>query len=148
MDVNGIKNQGIIIYKMKSKRRTNSVGNPMLVNLPKGEKWKNTEEGGMAFFLLIRQADDYNDRRNISAEGVLTWYRPDVLVYDKDPYYDADRRLDGGLLIGSTGLSLNDKKTGKYFMATYENLTQQGRSLYNLLKKIYGDVEIITLLDT
>lgn len=127
-------------------RRSNTVGNPMLVKLPI-EGYENTHEGGMAFYLVIRCKDKPYSNRQTCIAGCLVWPQQDCLL---KPQATLDRRqlIDGGLLIGSTGQSLWKESGGFYFIATLKDLTPEGKRLYHTLKRLYGKVDIVTLLDT
>ena len=132
-------------------RSRGAIGNPMLVKLPIiGEGWEDTGEGGLAFFLCVRQKSEYNEKRQVCIAGEIFWPKQDVCLNRK---YDVDNDdgllpIDAGLLIGSTGYSLYSNFRGGYFQPTYEDLTPLGQKLYKLLKQIYGDIDIVTLLDT
>lgn len=127
----------------QTKRRTSAIGNPMMVNLPSEiDGYKSTGEGGLAFFFLIPEKED--ERRQVCCAGGLVWPTQDVVI--TKGY--RERTIDGGLLVGSIGLSLWSDAQGGYFEAKYENLTEEGQGLFNFLSKIYGKVDIVTLLDT
>lgn len=129
-----------------SKRRTDAVGTPTLVELPKGDFYKDTGEGGMSFFLVVPEKADRDNRRNVSCEGEIIWRTPDVCLSPRK--MSGDVRLDAGVLIGSTGLSLFSEEISDYFTADYHHLTDDGKALYDMFEKLYGEVEIVTLLDT
>jgi hypothetical protein len=144
-------------------RREDFSGKPMLVTLPT-DGYENTGEGGTAFYFVIPLLKEGN--RCACIADCLFWGYTDCVIYPsnkydsypkiKQPYqgsklefdYYAPMKIDGGLLIGSTGLSLFSEHYGEYFHATYESLTVEGKKLYNLLKKLYGKIDIVTLLDT
>lgn len=117
----------------------------MLVELPSGDDWVDTGEGGLAFFLLVPLKED-GIQRQICIAGGIRWPRQDVAFPSR--WWEGDEGLDAGLLIGSTGQSLWSEGLGKYFMPSLANLTEEGKQLYWLLKRLYGDVQIVTLLDT
>lgn len=127
-----------------SKRRTDAVGEPMLVNLPK-TGYTSTGEGGLSFFLLVKEKEVYDERRNVTCEGTMLWRHPDVCLSGD---FGRDVVLDAGVLIGSTGLSLLSDETGEYFVPKYRDLTVKGQQLHDLLGTIYKEVHIVTLLDT
>lgn len=55
------------------------------------------------------------------------------------------------LTIGATGSSLFSEELGRYWQCTYESLNEDGKTLYNSLKRIYGSgcqLHIVTCLDT
>jgi hypothetical protein len=136
------------------------MASPMLVNLPDNEDYKSTGENGMAFFFIIPPIKDFKNRRQICCAGDLLYPLQDVQIYPNEDrvfprirnrsqnWEENLREIDGGLLIGSTKLSLFSEHYGEYFHATYKDLTNEGKSLYNTLKKLYGDIIIVTLLDT
>lgn len=129
---------------LKFDRDSKKTGEPMLVDLPKGGDWKNSGEGGLAFFLVVSNKDHLSPRQVCIARGV-EWPRQDVAL----PAEWSDFHLiDAGLLIGSTTRSLFSDSLGEYFQPTLEDLTDEGKRLYKVLKSLYGDVEIVTLLDT
>lgn len=123
-------------------------GKPMMVNLP-NEGWHDTGEGGLAFFLCVKTKAEYKDRRQACLAGEIIWPYQDVCL---TPYYDHKNdegiAIDAGMLIGSTGYSLYSDYRDQYFQPTFDDLTPQGQKLYKLLKTIYGEVDIVTLLDT
>jgi hypothetical protein len=130
-------------------------GNPMLVELPK-EGYENTGEGGLAFYFIVPKLKN-GDRCVCIPGGGTSWGYPDVVIYPSKykSYPEYDKRdeyvpmpIDAGLLIGSTGLSLWNDFKGEYFHATFSSLTNEGKALYTQLKKMYGKVDIVTLLDT
>jgi len=132
-------------------RRVKSEGNPMMVKLPTDrEVWKNSSEGGLAFYLLVPKkfaAKTYKDLRLACCVTGVAWPKQDVCFnhrYDKKDGIV----IDAGLLIGSTGESLWSDFSGDYFQPKLEDLTDSGKQLYRTLKDIYGHVDIVTLLDT
>lgn len=57
----------------------------------------------------------------------------------------------GQLVLGSTNMALWNKRTGEYFQATYDDLTEKGKALFDLVRDIHFpscDVAIVTFLDT
>ncbi len=132
-------------------RHIDSSGDPMLVKLPMKEEggWQNSREGGLAFYFLIPKKPYEKDRCACIPYGTPMWGGVDCLIYPHKKVYEAFEHpieVDGAILIGSTGLSLWDGS--EHFHATYKSLTDEGKHLYNILKKLYGTVDIITLLDT
>ena len=126
-------------------RRNKNVGNPMLVKLPI-EGYEDTHEGGLAFFLVVR-CKSWEEKRQVCIAGDIYWPQQNCLL--KPRTLDRQQSIDGGLLIGSTGQSLwTDLKGGTYFTATLKDLTPEGKRLYHTLKRLYGRVDIVTLLDT
>ncbi len=134
-------------------------GNIMLVNLPT-EGFEDTGENGMAFFFIVPTKNDFKERRQVCLAGNLFYPLQDVQIYPnessvfprikKDYEYPENniKDIDAGLLIGSTKQSLFSNIHGEYFHATYKSLTLEGKKLYNILMKLYGDIIIVTLLDT
>lgn len=131
------------------------LGNPMMVNLPEIDNvlCEDTGEGGMAFFLIIRQRD-IGERRQVCVAGDILYPLMDCQIEPPDfceyntGWEERTIPIDAGLLIGSTKSSIWNKREEKYFRAEYDDLTNAGKTLYDLLKKIYGEVTIVTLLDT
>lgn len=123
----------------------------MLVNLPDADAgYRDSNEGGLAFFFLIPALDNPNERQ-VCMAGQIYWPEQDVIVNDDDYLDDSKwgpQAIDGGLLIGSTGQSLFHDDHG-YFSPTLRDLTDSGDQLYGLLTGIYGvPPAIVTLLDT
>ena len=139
-------------------RRSNAVGNPMLVNLPQ-QGYEDIGEGGLAFFFIIRQKP-FEERRQVCIAGDIFWplqncqLRPRTWPHFlRKNHYLIDvaklvEPIDGGLLIGSTGQSLWSDTKEEYFVPKVSNLTSEGKRLYHALKRLYGEVTIVTLLDT
>ena len=128
-------------------RRTSINGTPMLVKLPPENSldYRNTGEGGMAFFLIVKQL--YRPKsRQVCMAGYIEFPKQNCLIRPR--HLDRDNIIDAGLLIGSTGRSLWDDEKEKYFTPTINDLTPEGKRLYHTLKRLYGDVTIVTLLDT
>ena len=144
-------------------RRCEDTGQPMLVTLPQ-EGYKNTSEGGMAFFLIVKPREKGKSRQTCIAGDIIfplqdCQISPRNFPYNfgNDPFrqpLDFDNLwkysspIDAGLLIGSTGLSLWSDAKAEYFIPTLKDFTPEGKRLYHTLKKLYGDVTIVTLLDT
>lgn len=142
-------------------RKSSSIGNPMLVKLPE-RGYENTGEGGLAFFFVVKSNPPSQDRQACITGGPL-WPLQDCQIKPRGwPWWERKERdghptgtdkiygepIDAGLLIGSTGLSLFSDGTGEYFTPKVSDLTSEGKRLYHTLKRIYGDVTIVTLLDT
>ena len=126
------------------------VGNPMLVDLPTNG-YVETGEGGLAFYLVVKSKwQPKNGRKEdrcvcIPGSGAI-WQAPDVCL--TRGYYN-EAQVDAFLLIGSTKKALRwNRFSGKYFCASYSDLTDEGKVLFDILKKLYGEVDIVTLLDT
>jgi len=126
-------------------RRSNSVGTPMLVNIPHEFDWKDTGEGGLAFFFLV-PCLPYPGTRQVCLAGGLWWPQQDAEVSTRT----LPSPIDGGLLVGSTGQSLWSDTLESYFEFREHDLNEEGAALLSLLRKIYGEysVELVTLLDT
>jgi hypothetical protein len=112
-----------------------------LVQLPSGELWKDTGEGGMEFYFVVKAEP------RIPSVGSIIWQQPDV-CFNKD--WDADTQVAAAILISSTTEALWNDHEKEYFIAKYDDLTSEGKTLYSTLSRIFGDgkVEIVTLLDT
>lgn len=130
-------------------RRSQIVGSPMLVTLPDTEtrehlQYHDSGEGGLAFFVLIPELD-FSKSRQICIAGGGYWPEQDVSFPDIGPM-----NVDGMLLIGSTGESLFSDVLDQYFQPTEHNLTEEGKKLFSLLRRLYGEnsLKLVTLLDT
>lgn len=129
------------------KATKHTVGKPMLVNLP-AEGYVDSGEGGMAFYFVVKSLLKQKTGRCVCGVGaVATWQRPDACLTRG---YDSEKQVDAFLLVGSTTKALvrGEKFSGKYFNAKYSNLTGEGKALFDILKELYGEVDIVTLLDT
>ena len=132
------------------------MGDPMLVKLPE-KGYKDTGEGGLAFFLVVKQRPR-GKQRQICIAGDILWPLQDCQIKPCNwPSYLNKPRdftrltyetIDAGLLIGSTGLSLWSEIKEDYFTPKVKDLTPEGKRLYHTFKRLYGEVIIITLLDT
>ena len=138
-------------------RRCNDEGKPMLVNLPQ-EGYENTNEGGLAFFFIVKPKP-FEERRQTCMAGDIMYPLQDCQISPKGfPHLPMSARdgsfewrttpIDAGLLIGSTGLSLWSDNKDEYFTPKVSDLTPDGKRLYHTLKRLYGEVTIVTLLDT
>jgi len=127
-------------------RRNKNVGNPMLVKLP-AEGYIDTGEGGMAFFLVVRCKPPTETQRQVCIAGDIWWRQQDCLLNHREAL-DKPQPVDAALLIGSTGLSLWSDSKEDYFLPTLKDLTSEGKRLDHFLKRLYGGVAIVTLLDT
>ena len=112
-----------------------------LIRLPTCEMWEDTGEGGMEFYFVVKA------QPRIPSVGSIIWQQPDV-CFNKD--WDADTQVAAAILIGSTTEALWNDHEKEYFIAKYDDLTSEGKTLYSTLSRIFGDgkVEIVTLLDT
>lgn len=64
------------------------------------------------------------------------------------PWHHSEEVL-AAVQMGSTGLSLWSESVGRYFYATYDDLTPTGKSIYDGLKAAFGAApELYTFLDT
>jgi len=136
--------------------RSKDVGNPMLVNLPQ-IGYEDSGEGGLAFFFVVKQKPCGSERQ-VCFGGYVMWPLQDCQIKPRNwpPFLDRKRSytdfplqpIDAGVLVGSTGLSLWSDNKEEYFTPNVTDLTPEGKRLYHTLKKIYGEVTIVTLLDT
>lgn len=140
-------------------RKSNTTGIPMLVNLPQ-TGYADSGEGGLAFFFIIKPRPFDKQRQACMAGDIMwplqdcqikprTW--PDFLNESPRDYNHLEKYvtpIDAGLLIGSTGQSLWSDFKGEYFTPTIEDLTPEGKRLYHTLKRLYGEITLVTLLDT
>lgn len=121
------------------------------VNFPiDNEKYENSNEGGMAVQILI----PYNEKV-VCCNDVCFYYEPIFPVIYNNPLSDYfDKPFIGVLTIGSANWSGWYDEVGKYFNCvkywecTEDDLTNEGKLLFNLIKKIYPDAFLLTLLDT
>ena len=127
-------------------KKVNRIAKPMLVNLPT-EGYESTGEGGLAFFFLI-PTKPFEERRQVCIAGEIIWPRQDVCFRHDYCAPEDGMTIDGGLLIGSTNQSLYSKFRDEYFQPTYKDLTIEGKKLHRILVELYGEVDIVTLLDT
>ncbi len=123
------------------------VGTPMLVNLPQGD-YKDTGEGGLAFFFVIPQQQGFDNSRQVCIAGNIVWPVQDCQISPRVKSYSTEEEIDGGLLIGSTARSLWSEFNEEYFTPTFYDLTSDGKKLWQTLVSLYGEVVIVTLLDT
>src|SRR3972149_5469970 len=70
---------GKIMSKMTWGRRSKKVGNPMLVKLPTGKKWKDSKEGGLAFFFVYLKKVEGVDRQ-VCIAGGPSWPLQNVII--------------------------------------------------------------------
>jgi len=130
---------------------------------PLGKGWVDSGEGGLSVALLVTDNDKfeqcYADNYcfvsvyNVMLSGpreaelfpnyeVSNWQEQDDSRYRSIP-------LNACIAIGSTKNSLWHETEEEYFMATEQDLTEDGKALLGLLRKLYGNrVHILTLLDT
>lgn len=128
-------------------RRCKDTGQPMLVTLPK-DGYEDTGEGGLAFFLVVKQREDNQLKhlRQTCIAGDMVFPQQNCLI--KPNWLEGGQLIDAGLLIGSTGQSLWSDKHERYFVPRVSDLTPEGKRLYHTVKRLYGEVTIVTLLDT
>lgn len=149
---------------MKSKSRRSGLVDGH-VNFPVSDpNYKDTGEGGMAVYLL------FEEDPNICIPGVGCFVYADCglanlgegtkmaisSTVDAEAdlkngrvYWIGGQHASGLLYLGSTGAVLA-KTEGGYWTATYDDLTDQGKELYNLLHMLYAGSppKIVTFLDT
>lgn len=117
----------------------------MLVDLSRAGGYTNTSEGGMSFYLVVRALPHPQHRQDCIA-GCIVWPHQETVL--KPRALEREQLVDAALLIGSTGLSLWSEEKEAYFAVTLDDLTPEGKRLYHTLKRLYGKVEIVSLLDT
>ena len=149
--------------KPKSRRSAHVSG---LVRFPVDDpRWVDTHEGGMAVYLL------FEEDPAICIAGVGCFVYADcpqgglgegaraAFCVTTDPEKDQERdrvfwlsgqHATGLLYLGSTGASLYSEAAGGYWLATEEDLTDEGKLLYTQLHMLYGGgpPKIMTVLDT
>jgi len=111
----------------------------------------NTGEGGMAvFFVLLKNFQ--KDRQKCSGGNGL-WPVQDVVVWPPK-YMDINSKgfrnpVDLIMLVASTKMSLWDERKKCYWHATEKDLIEEGKILFDMIERIYGQKpDIVTLLDT
>lgn len=110
-----------------------------MVILPTGPEWRDSGEGGLAFYLLIPE----NGKLECNVAGVF-WGDQDVVVHPRNL---KEFGLAVGVLIGSTNLALTNGRG--YFHPKFDDLTSRGKYLFRTLEWAYRETPIIvTLLDT
>ena len=128
------------------------IAKPMMVKLPEmGDLWKDSGEGGLAFYFVVKKNDYTHDRCVCISSGSPMWGNSDVIIFPRDKAYKTygmPLQVDCAMLIGSTRRSLWNDFEGEYFHATPKTLTPDGELLYEILRQMYGQVDIVTLLDT
>lgn len=138
------------------------------VNVPEErEGLKSSGEGGVEFWLIIREVVREND---IGVRGVcITGFSPGIVSWDsvisdgfgnwlRNQEYDAEYRgisrrvsprVECAVCIGATTLSLWDEGLKRYWEPTIDNLRPDGQTMWKLLKDLYNvEPEIVTVLDT
>jgi len=79
---------------------------------------------------------------------------PHINEEPQEPFTHLERFISidylAALTIGSTGWSGFDEKIGRYWTCTYEDLTEDGKALYDAVQKLYDGckLELLTWLDT
>lgn len=118
------------------------------------DAWHHSGENGMEVYLLMRHA--HGDTACCSAAYILFGYYPvnvdllsEDLLPEGDPARCGEYMASAVFLIGSTRFAPWNPLTGEYFSASKEDLTEEGRTLFDFLARFFGrDPEIVTSLDT
>lgn len=131
--------------------------------------YKNSGEGGMFVRLVVDDPDndpwvvccggycsfDYDenytgdDRESTESYHFPSLNDPESSWEDRNHYRSVAYLCVVNL--GSTGWSGWNEEKGEYFLCRYENLTAEGKELYNMIKKLYegkGTLYLQTWLDT
>ena len=130
-----------------------------------GYQFTSMDESYLGDDLRPQPATDWEDEPTTKEESLRKFkaYRkaqqeyeeyhfPDMNVEDKDLSYGQKYHSYPylcAMTIGSTGWSGYHQEKG-YFRCTYDDLTDEGKQLYNLIKKFYSSCEVYlqTWLDT
>lgn len=149
-------------------RRSKSVSG--WVNFPVNDsKYEHTQEGGMVVKLIVLEdADSESDFSMCFGASPSNLYGETVVGSDKglkeqDLYPNifsenniseivrsASVPLLASVTLGTTGWSGYDNQRGDYWICQYEDLTREGKALYDQLGQLYGNhhIHLITVLDT
>jgi len=121
---------------------------------------EDSGEGGLFAYLVV----EFNDLTDISRESggcfvdvqarlnfpdvVVTKSRvfPKSYVTSNGRQYPDSVALKFVAYLGATNFSLC--QNGNYFEVRYDHLTQDGKRLYDVVSKVYGQPTILTFLDT
>lgn len=151
-------------------RRTHKVAGS--VRFPIGDsRYKDTKEGGM--FVRLFVVPDEFEFYGVGICGAEDCYQFCGEVYvgsdtgrcveyffpginqDWECWEDYRKYLSIKLLaniwLGDTGWSGYNKQEERYFTATYDDLTDDGKRIYDTIKHVYdglGSLHIVTFLDT
>jgi hypothetical protein len=133
-----------------------------LIKFPElGGRWTNTHEGGLNVYAVILQPEGLENYYAKCLTGTPGWTDMDGVI-SPEKYKDInhamfEQELDKQLppfepanlvmLIGTTKTCFWDGDF--YFCAKMEDLTEDGKTLFEIIKKTYGVYpDIVTLLDT
>lgn len=99
----------------------------------------DTEEGGMFAYLFLLENDEHD---NCIVDSTLQ-FTADCSVSPDTPTY-----VRSAIFLGSYNRSMRTQDAADgYYEVTYDDLTDEGKGLYDLLAK-QGTVVLATLLDT
>lgn len=140
------------------------------VNFPvNSPQWQNTHEGGMVVKLVV--VDDDNNSNQACCGAFIIDFLNESLVGDDSalaeelperyhyPNVDGDfdpaikyvsRPYLAAVVLGSTGWSGWNDTEGRYWQCTYQDLTEQGKVLYQQFRDLYpgAKLHLLTFLDT
>jgi len=126
-------------------------------------RYSNTGEGGLFVRLVVKEAKEYDERWVNCCGGTHQIQMDEILLGGSARDFPSQRRTGiddhdrylsvpclATLTIGSTGWSGYHEAIGTYWMCHFEDLTEDGRALYNLIGKLYPGhkIELQTWLDT
>ena len=128
------------------------------VNFPmESDQYKHTGEGGMVVKLVAIDAIQFDEQFGFCCGAYVQDTLCETLVsdetenhypqltdsYDSIPYLAA-------IVMGSTGWSGFDWEAGNYWNCTFDDLTDEGKALYNQIQALYPDhqLQLLTFLDT
>lgn len=140
---------------------THQIGIDMgLVNWPVPDPTfglKDSGEGGLFAYMVVRLDED-GRRENCCIDSLASLSGGGIDVTHSDFFPPAEwvpgsytvppsDALSFCAFLGSTTHSLYSDESS-YFKVKYDHLTQDGKRLYDLVTKIYGQPTILTFLDT
>lgn len=146
------------------KRRTSEQNG--FINFPVTSKeYEDTGEGGLVVLLYVLEDKNFDKRWALSfndepfwdasvmrftEESCATMVHQGEKEENKIKVSDMDRPILLCMNLASTGWSGWHKKKGRMFSASFDDLTEEGKQLLSLIKKLYPENRIVltTTLDT
>lgn len=129
------------------------------VNFPVNDpQWSNSGEGGMYITLVVEDSRDWM----ICCGGNVHILRDEILLKEEEHHFcykamsEYDRTYEqlsirylAAIILGSTGWSGWNEGDG-YWRCKKEDLTEEGKQLYNSMGKLYPNckIHLLTWLDT
>jgi hypothetical protein len=133
-----------------------------LIKFPElGGRWTNTREGGLNVYAVILQPERLENYYAKCLTGTPGWTDFEGVISPKKykeisdcmfseeqlNYSPSFEPANLVMLIGTTKIAFWDGNF--YFCAKMEDLTEDGKALFEIIKKTYGVYpDIVTLLDT